>query len=236
MLKKSYGNFINKKDTRGVTLYNSLDDEYRPWGKINLSWPNANTFGPKYVVSHPKTGKPVRVPDRGWRWKEDTFKEHLGDGKVITLRDGTFAVGQIWFDKEENTQPSLIKYLAEVDRILLRSVISLKSDEGIELEKIFGEKAKFAYPKPTNLIQLLINSIEMEAGDIIFNSFAGSGTTGQAVLSKMPKMELKENLFLLLQRNVRQLGSENTGKSRSCMPRWASIYLFGKAKIGNLAL
>ncbi len=30
---------------RGVTLYNSIDEQYRPWGKINLSWPNANTFG-----------------------------------------------------------------------------------------------------------------------------------------------------------------------------------------------
>ena len=41
---------------------------------------------------------------------------------------------------------------------------------------------------------------------------------------------------LVLQRNVRQLGSENTGKSGFCMLLWASICLFGKAKIGNLAL
>ena len=60
---------------RGITLYNSLNSEYRLWGKINMSWPNANTFGPRYEVKHPKTGKPVKVPDRGWRWKEDSFND-----------------------------------------------------------------------------------------------------------------------------------------------------------------
>ena len=58
---------------RGITLYDSLDNNYRLWGKINMSWPNANTFGPRYQVLHPKTQKPVKIPDRGWRWKEETF-------------------------------------------------------------------------------------------------------------------------------------------------------------------
>ena len=62
---------------RGITLYNSLTEDYQLWGKINMSWPNADTFGPKYNVYHPRTKKPVKIPDRGWRWKEDTFNEAL---------------------------------------------------------------------------------------------------------------------------------------------------------------
>lgn len=27
---------------RGITLYNCLDENYEPWGKINMSWPNAD--------------------------------------------------------------------------------------------------------------------------------------------------------------------------------------------------
>ena len=176
--------YKQEKFDRGITLYNTLDENYRPWGKINLSWPNANTFGPRYIVPHPINNKPVRIPERGWRWKEDTFKEKLGDEIVKELSDGTYIVGEIWFDKDERTQPSLVKYLDAVDRILLRSIISLKSDGGIELESIFGEKAKFAYPKPTSLIKLLIDSLEMKDGDIVFDSFAGSGTTAHAFLKK----------------------------------------------------
>ena len=38
--------FYNKKGyDRGITLYCNLDDNYEPWGKINMSWPNADTFG-----------------------------------------------------------------------------------------------------------------------------------------------------------------------------------------------
>jgi adenine-specific DNA-methyltransferase len=183
---------------RGITLYNSLDNNYRPWGKINLSWPNANTFGPRYDILHPSTRKPVKVPDRGWRWKEETFIEKLGDQDIKKLDDGSYIVGQVWFDKDEKTQPSLVKYLDEVDRILLRSVISLKSDGGIELEKIFGSKAKFAYPKPTSLLQILIGSLEMNDGDIVLDPFAGSGTTAHAVL----KQNLEDGInrrFLLIE-------------------------------------
>ena len=169
---------------RGITLYNSLDDTFRPWGKINMSWPNANTFGPRYPVLHPLTGKPVKIPDRGWRWREETFVRELGDGSVRLLGDGSCIVGRVWFDKDGSTQPSSVKYLHEVNRILLRSVLSLKSDGGIEVEEIFGHKSRFAYPKPTSLLQILVDSLEMKDGDIVFDSFAGSGTTAHAVLKQ----------------------------------------------------
>ncbi len=52
---------------RGITLYNSIDSNYKLWGKINMSWPNSNTFGPRYEVLHPKTNQPVKIPERGWR-------------------------------------------------------------------------------------------------------------------------------------------------------------------------
>lgn len=172
---------------RGITLYNSLNSEYRLWGKINMSWPNANTFGPRYQVKHPKTGKPVKIPDRGWRWKEDSFNDAalIVDGKftnVLELHDGSFLCGRIWFDKDENTQPSSINYLDELDNLLLRSIISLKSDGGIEVEKLFEGKSYFSYPKPTSLSKLLIKSVKNGQNDIILDFFAGSGTTAHAVM------------------------------------------------------
>ncbi len=172
---------------RGITLYNSLSEDYRLWGKINMSWPNANTFGPKYIVTHPKTGKPVKVPDRGWRWKEESFNRaaKIVDGKfqsIIELHDGSFLCGRIWFDKDENTQPSSINYLDELDSLLLRSIISLKSDGGIEVEKLFEGKSYFSYPKPTLLAKLLIKSVKYKKNDIFLDFFAGSGTTAHAVM------------------------------------------------------
>lgn len=194
----------NKKGyDRGITLYNSLDSDYRLWGKINMSWPNANTFGPRYEVKHPKTGNAVKIPDRGWRWKEESFNEaaKIVEGKyqsIVELHDGSFVCGRIWFDKDENTQPSSINYLDELDKLLLRSIISLKSDGGIEVEKLFEGKSYFSYPKPTSLTKLLLNSIETNQDDIILDFFAGSGTTAQAVL-ELNQEDEKQRKFILAQ-------------------------------------
>lgn len=133
---------------RGITLYNCLDENYEPWEKINMSWPNADTFGPRYDVIHPGTHKPTKVPDRGWRWTKTTFDSVVNCDTAIERYDGSWVCGGIWFAKDENTQPSSIKYLRDVGRMLLRSIISLKSDGGIEVEKIFEGKSYFPYPKP----------------------------------------------------------------------------------------
>ena len=179
-LKKLYKK--NNYD-RAITLYNAVDENYRVWGKINMSWPNGNTFGPRYDVIHPITKKPVRVPDRGWRWSEASFFEAVDYEHIVERFDGSYMCGGIWFSKDENMQPSSIKYLDEVNRMLLRSIISLKSDGGIELEKYFDKKSVFAYPKSVELLRLLLDSITYNNKDcIVLDFFAGSGTTGHAVM------------------------------------------------------
>lgn len=177
-LKKLYK---KKGYDRGITLYNSLDENYQPWGKINMSWPNSDTFGPTYDVLHPATHKPTKKPDRGWRWNKETFDSHLDYAHTIKRYDGSYVCGDIWFAKDENTQPSSIKYLRDVAKMLLRTVISLKSDGGVELENLFGGKSYFSNPKPTSLIELLIDSID-EHNAIFMDFFSGSATTAHAIM------------------------------------------------------
>lgn len=166
---------------RAITLYNNLDDDYRPWGKINMSWPNANSFGPRYDIIHPATGKPTKVPDRGWRWKKETLEKEMGKGGSFRRHDGSFVVGRVWFAQDENTQPSSIKYLDEVSRMLLRSIISLKSDGGIEVEKLLNKKSLFSYPKPTSLLGMIFSSIEDSEG-LYLDFFSGSGASAEAIM------------------------------------------------------
>lgn len=190
--------FYKKKGyDRGITLYNSLDQNYELWGKINMSWPNANTFGPRYDVIHPTLQQPVKVPERGWRWKEDTFKQEMGYDNIIQLHDGSFMCGQIWFAKDLNTQPSSIKYLREVDSMLLRTILSTKSDGGIETENLFQNKSIFSYPKPTALIKTLIESIELD-NSIVLDFFSGSSTTADAVLQVNARLK-KDIKFIMVQ-------------------------------------
>lgn len=66
----------------------------------------------------------------------------------------------------------------------LSSVISTKSDGGVEVENIFGGKSYFSYSKSTSLIDLLFSSVTYDLGDIIMDFYAGSGTTGHVVHDK----------------------------------------------------
>lgn len=196
--EKEVKRFYQKKGyDRGITLYNSLDKNYELWGKINMSWPNANTFGPRYDVLHPILKQPVKVPERGWRWKEDTFKEQVDYNDIIELHDGSFMCGRIWFAKDLNTQPSTIKYLREVDTMLLRTILSTKSDGGIETENLFQNKSIFSYPKPTSLIKTLIESIELD-NSIVLDFFSGSATSADAVMQVNTLLK-KDIKFIMVQ-------------------------------------
>jgi adenine-specific DNA-methyltransferase len=172
-----------------------MDSNYKLWGKINVSWPNGQTYGPRYDVIHPVTNKPCKVPNRGWRWKKETFDKMLDYENVEKLFDGSFKCGQIWFAKDENTQPSSIKYLDDVSEFLLRSIISTKSEGAISLKDLIKER--FDYPKPSTLIEALLNS-KNNKNSIILDSFAGSGTTAHAVLN-LNKQDGGNRKFILIE-------------------------------------
>lgn len=190
---------------RGITLYNTLTDDYRLFGKVNMSWPNGNTEGPRYDVPHPATKRAVKVPDRGWRWKYETFLEASGfDPETSTypgavkLHDGSFLCGRIWFAAMDTQQPSSVTFLDDVERFLLRSVISLKSDGGVEVEGLFGGKSLFPYPKPTSLLKQLIQSHAASRDGVIMDFYAGSGATAHAVM-KSNAEDGGQRQFILIQ-------------------------------------
>ncbi|MBQ6390096.1 MAG: site-specific DNA-methyltransferase [Eggerthellaceae bacterium] len=213
---------------RGITLYNQLDDNYQPWGKINMSWPNANTFGPRYEVIHPNTALPVKIPDRGWRWNKETFERALSSGASYQRYDGSYVCGRIWFAKDENTQPSSITYLRDVSRMLLRSIISLKSDGGIEVEKIFEGKSFFSYPKPVTLMKMLIESVPSNEG-IFMDFFSGSGTTADAVLRANAE-DGGNRRFVLV-----QLPEESPIDSEAAKAGYRNICELGQERIRRIA-
>lgn len=194
---------------RAITLYNNVDNNFRIYGKINMSWPNANTFGPRYDVLHPKTNKPVKVPDRGWRWRIETLKVAL-DGELQELEDGSYIKGKIWYAKDERTQISSINYLEDTNRMLLRSIVSLKSDGSLELEKLGFKKNDFAYAKPVTFVKTLIESITFNDKEVtIFDFFAGSGTTGQAVI-ELNAEDGGNRRFILATNNENNIAEEVT--------------------------
>lgn len=82
---------------------------------------------------------------------------------------------------------------------VFRSILSDFSNKNAadEMQSILGSKKAFSTPKPCNLISDIINLVT-NPGDIVLDSFAGSGTTAHAVLN-MNKADGGNRKFILVE-------------------------------------
>lgn len=131
---------------------------------------NPGKEGYRYDVLHPETGKPCQQPMMGYRFPEETMRRLLGEGRIL-------------FGEDESKLVEL-KVYAKDYRAKLSSLFELDGRIGTnELKGIFPESNRpFDFPKPVELVEELL-SFTTSGDDIVLDSFAGSGTTGQAVLS-----------------------------------------------------
>lgn len=98
------------------------------------------------------------------------------------------AEGRIYYGKDDSTQPQVIRYLSEVKGLvpwtwLPHEEVGHTDESRKEVQSIFGTQTAFDTPKPTRLIQRILQ-IATDKDSIILDSFAGSGTTGHAVLKQ----------------------------------------------------
>ena len=125
---------------------------------------------PRYDIMHPITGKPCKKPSTGWRWEEERTKAALAEQP-----------SRIHFGPDESTVPCRKSYLAEIDEEPITTVFYKDGRAAtLLIEQILGPGA-FSFPKDVEILAELIGTIT-ENDDIILDSFAGSGTTGHAVL------------------------------------------------------
>ena len=108
--------------------------------------------------------------------------------------------------------------------MLLRSIISLKSDGGIEVEKIFEGKSFFPYPKPVALMRLLIDSLDEKEG-IFLDFFSGSATTAHAVMQLNAEDDGNRRFIMV------QLPEETGEKSEAYKAGYKNICEIGKERI-----
>jgi len=122
-------------------------------------------------------GGKVHTPPKGRCWGiiKSTFEKHLANNRI-------------YFGKDNNSQPNIIRYLSEVDGMRpwswWPSNEAGHTDEAKkETNNILGKNNTFDTPKPVRLIQRILK-IATSKDDIILDSFAGSGTTAHAVLEQ----------------------------------------------------
>ncbi|HEX9226064.1 MAG TPA: site-specific DNA-methyltransferase, partial [Arthrobacter sp.] len=154
--------------TDAVTRYTSLDEKtgIPIFTGGNLSWPGGG--GPRYDVLHPVTGKPVKVPSSGWRFKPDRMQELIEEGRVR-------------FGPDHSSGAQGVQYLNEMDQQVPKSFfVHDRRAAATKLGGVFGEK-RFPFPKDVDVLMRWIG-IMTPKDAVVLDFFGGSGTTAEAVV------------------------------------------------------
>ena len=131
---------------------------------------------PDYRFYRPAhSGKNYPHPKSGWR-----FPEHpIGLSTSFLEMDADFRID--WPSTEKNV-PRLKKFLHEVDTAVAKSIVNDFTDGEKELTNITDKQRSFPNPKPTSLIGRFVEQTT-EPNEWVMDFFAGSGTTGHAIMS-----------------------------------------------------
>lgn len=169
-------NLLERTDDDNVGYSNPDNDPRGPWTSVVLS---AKSGSQKliYAITTP-SGRECMPPDgRFWAVSADRFEALVADKRI-------------WFGKEGNGVPRLKTFLSEVqsglrpNTIWFHEEVSHNQEARQSLKELFDGRGVFDSPKPVRLVQRMIQIASADNESLCLDFFAGSGTTGHAVLAQ----------------------------------------------------
>jgi len=174
-------NWLTKK-TRGgdgkYTHFKNPDNDPRgPWFDGNPLGSPAYRENLLFDVISPQ-GHKIKPPSNGWRWSKETLQEKIAAGEIRFTADGKGIRRRTYLWEQSGLPPSSLWIdLEETGH---------NRQAKLEQKRLFPDWSKaewFGTPKPEKLLRRVLD-ISSAPGDLVLDSFAGSGTTG-AVAHKM---------------------------------------------------
>ncbi len=162
---------LPRQDKHNVNYANPDSDPRGPWrsGDVRNSLIRPNLM---YDIKTPN-GSLIQHPPKGWRFSRDTFERELSEGKIKFSDDEKRIIRKIYLADQEGRVPETIWFAQDVGT----------TREASSEVRAFVEGDFFDTPKPERLLERVL-TLSTNPGDLILDSFAGSGTTG-AVAHKM---------------------------------------------------
>jgi adenine-specific DNA-methyltransferase len=166
-----------------VARYKNPDDDPRgPWLLSDLAARNYYAQG-RYAITT-KSGRTIDGPPAGsyWRVSREKF-------------DALDADGRIWWGESGDNRPGIKRFLSEVRAGVVPQTLWSWQDVGSTrnakqyLSRLLSAKSSediFITPKPVDFVQRIVE-LGADEDAVVLDSFAGSGTTAQAVLAQNAK-------------------------------------------------
>ncbi len=165
--EKADGNYANPdNDSRGAWMTSSYVNPATKEKRPNLV----------YELRNPTTNELISHPTHAWKYAKEEHLRHVEESRLWwgKSNDARFPRLKLFLNEQ-------IKGLVPVD-LWSHQETGTTDDGGNEVKDVFGSAA-FDTPKPTRLIQRLLR-LATDKDSLILDSFAGSGTTGHAVLKQ----------------------------------------------------
>ena len=153
---------------------NPNNDPRGPWRVVPMT---AQGFRANQMYEITTPGGAVHVPPKGrcWSCVRETYDQMLADGRI-------------YFGKDGNAQPGILRYLDEDEGLVPwtwwpHDEVGHNDEAKKEILELFPGVSAFDTPKPERLLERIL-TIATNEGDIVLDCYAGSGTTA-AVATKM---------------------------------------------------
>jgi adenine-specific DNA-methyltransferase len=174
---KSIRNLI-PRDERQLSAYKNPDNDPRgPWKPADATAQAGHATQSQFYDITLPSGSIVGPPTgRCWLYSESRYNELLQDNRI-------------WFGSNGQGRPAIKRFLSEIQSGVVPTSwwtyeeVGHNQEAKKEILDLFPGVEPFATPKPERLLKRIIQ-ISTSPGDIVLDSFAGSGTTG-AVAHKM---------------------------------------------------
>jgi len=167
-----------------LSRYSNPDNDPRgPWMPSDYRCKYTKEERPNlyYPITHPKTGEKI-YPDtyskskRVWAFSMQQHKENVKQNRIW------------WGNNQDSKEPKLKRFLSESKGMNIRSVWLEEGTNDSASQMINdilhseNQPRSFKNPKPVELIKKVIHH-SMNGTDTALDFFAGSGTTGHAVIN-----------------------------------------------------
>lgn len=173
---KKQRNLVPMSEQQSKVYRNPNNDPRGRWRSIPMTAQAGHATTEQFYEIVAPGGAVYRPPEgRCWGVSRATYERLLEEGRI-------------YFGKDGNSQPNIIRYLDEVPGVAPwtwwpHEEVGHTDEAKKEMHLLFGKEDPFLTPKPERLIQRIVH-IATNPGDLVLDSFAGSGTTG-AVAHKM---------------------------------------------------
>ena len=181
-------NRIPMTEEQARVYRNPNDDPLGRWRAVPMT---AQGYRPNQMYEVQTPSGETHQPPEGRCWS-------MTEPEYLKLK----ALGRIYYGKDGSAQPGVIRYLSEVDGLVPWTwwpfnEVGHTDEARKEIRSIFGSQTVYDTPKPTRLLQRIIEIASTSDG-LVLDFFAGSGTTGEAIL-KMNANDAGNRKFILVQ-------------------------------------